>query len=152
MEVWEVGADGQRIRLPIERERLVGSVEVPLSSLTRDEPVRATFPPQRSLQRWFEIRLRVLADAEIQDFGYVATGGDAYDMGLFFVRGERRWGDLVFDTTLQPRRPAATFVARLDSAGVPYPGLAWTILLALPCALFAAVAFGLVTILGPRGA
>jgi len=140
IELWLRESDGQRAPRPEQGRQLVRREEVSIASLRSDAPLTMAFPPQTSVQRWFEIGIVVADDVKLSDFGFLATGGDSYERGVFHANDALRPGDLMFETSLHPKASITTFAERLGAAAIPYPTFVWIVALAVPNILFAAVA------------
>jgi hypothetical protein len=140
IELWLRESDGQRPPRPEQGRQLVRREDISIGSLRSGAPLTLTFPPQPSVQRWFEIGVVVADDARVADFGFLATGGDAYERGVFRANGEVRAGDLMFETSLHPKAAIVTFSERLGAAAIPYPTFVWIVAVAVPNIVFAVVA------------
>ena len=103
---------------------VIRQVTKPVAELVAEGEVTLAFPPQRSFARRYEMELRVTGAARGQGLGLLATRGDGYRDGRLRVIGRNRFGDLVFDTTVEGARSNFEVLAsRLTAAGVPAAAL-----------------------------
>lgn len=96
----------------------------PVAELVDAGEVTLSFPPQRSFARRYELELRVADAPKGQGLGLLATRGAGYRDGRLRVIGRNRFGDLVFETTVEGARSNfAVLASRLATAGVPAAAL-----------------------------
>ena len=103
---------------------MVQRAEVQAAELVGAGAYTLRFPPQPSLGRRYELELRVTGAPRGNGIGLLATRGDGYPDGSLRVRGRTRFGDLVFESSVDDARSNfAVLAARLAENGVPAPAL-----------------------------
>lgn len=95
--------------------------EVLLSALSDAEALTLRFPPQPSRGREYRIEFTVAGVPRGQGIGLLAARGEGYRRAFHSINGGRpRWGDLVFETTVEGATSNfGSIAAQLDRGGVP---------------------------------
>lgn len=110
---------------------VVGSTTVPLARLVQSDALTLNFTPQRSWHRRYQLTVTVAGASRDLGFGLLAARGEGHRDAMLTVNGTRKWGDLVFETTVAGAvSNFALLRGRLASAGIPAPGVALAVLLA----------------------
>ena len=95
--------------------------EVPLSALSDAEALTLRFPPQPSRGREYRIEFTVAGVARGHGIGLLAARGEGYRRAFHSINGGRpRWGDLVFETTVEGAiSNFGSIAGQLGRGGVP---------------------------------
>jgi hypothetical protein len=114
---------------------------VPLASMLRAESFTLRFPRQPSVHREYALTVTVEGGSDGQGIGLLATRGEGYAGGTLFVNGRRRFGDLVFETTVDDAMSNfGSIASQLAAGGVPFPRVVLLlVLVAKYVALFAII-------------
>lgn len=118
--------------------RVVTQTTVPVATLAASASYTLRFPPQPSRSREYRLEIAMVDVPRGGGVGLVAARGDGHPNATFFINinGRARWGDLVFETTVDGAQSnMALLQARLSSWGVPAATLALMLLLAAKAAL-----------------
>ena len=116
----------------------VGLVSMPAVELVQLGSFTMRFPPQRSLYREYALEVTVEGGSDGQGIGLLATRGAGYRDATMSIRGRPRFGDLVFETTVDDALSNfGSIASQLTQGGVPAPGaVLLLILLVKNAALF----------------
>ncbi len=122
------------------RERgVVQRISTPLVSLAQSESFTMRFPPQPSLYRDYALEVTVEGGSDGQGIGLLASRGEGYRGATLHIDGGRaRWGDLIFETTVdEATSNFGSIASQLARGGVPAPRVVLLlVLLAKYAALF----------------
>jgi len=108
---------------------IVHRASVPLAELARMESFTMRFPPQRSRYRAYLLEVTTEGSSDGQGIGLLAARGgslrgDNYRGPTLWMEGRRRFGNLVFDTTVNGAMSNfESIAATLGRGGVPAPSL-----------------------------
>ena len=79
----------------------VKRISTPLVALTQAESLTMRFPPQPSLDRDYVLKVSVEGSSDGQGIGLLASRGEGYRGTILQIDGgQARWGDLIFETTV----------------------------------------------------
>jgi hypothetical protein len=122
------------------RERgVVQRVSTPLVSLAQSASFSMRFAPQSSLYREYALEVTVEGGSDGQGIGLLASRGEGYRGATLHIDGGRaRWGDLIFETTVDGATSNfGSIASQLAQGGIPAPRVVLLlVLLAKYAALF----------------
>ena len=116
--------------------------QMPLVSMARTKSFTLRFPPQPSVFREYALDITVDGASDGQGIGLLASRGEGYRGGTLFIdAGRPRWGDLIFETTVDGATSNFGSVAlQLGQRGIPAPAIVLSfVLIAKYLALFAII-------------
>ena len=94
----------------------------PLPSLAQTASFTIHFPPQPSFYREYALEITVEGGSDGQGVGFLASRGQGYRDAILLINGATRWGDLIFETTVEEAAPNFQVIARqLGRGGIPVP-------------------------------
>jgi hypothetical protein len=110
---------------------IVDRVEMPLSTLAEAQRLTLRFRPQPSRERDYRLEFMVVDAPRGHGIGLLATRGEGHRRAVLSInRGRPRWGDLVFETTVDGASSNFRSIAsQLARAGVPAAGAVLALLL-----------------------
>ncbi len=101
---------------------IVARVSTPLPVLAQMESFTIPLRQQPSIWREYALKVTVAGGSDGQGIGLLATRGEGYDGGALFVNGRRRFGDLVFETTVDAATSNfGSIASQLGQGGIPAP-------------------------------
>ena len=101
---------------------MVARMSTPLPELARMESFTIPLRPQPSIYREYALRVTVEGGSDGQGIGLLATRGEGYAGATLFVNGRRRFGDLVFETSVDDAMSNfGSIASQLAQGGVPAP-------------------------------
>ncbi len=102
---------------------VVKRVSTPLAALAQSESLTIRFPPQPSLDRDYALKVSVEGASDGQGIGLLASRGEGYRGATLHIDGGRaRWGDLIFETTVDNATSNfGSIASQLAQGGVPAP-------------------------------
>lgn len=115
---------------------------MPLESMARSKSFTLRFPRQPSVFREYALDITVEGASDGQGIGLLASRGEGYRGGTLFIDdGRPRWGDLIFETTVEDATSNfGSIASQLGQRGVPAPRLVLLfVLIAKYLALFAII-------------
>ena len=118
---------------------VVQRISTPLVALAQSESFTMHFPPQPSLHRDYALEVSVEGGSDGQGIGLLASRGEGYQGARLFVdNGRARWGDLIFETTVDDATSNfGSIASQLAQGGIPAPRVVLLlVLLAKYAALF----------------
>jgi hypothetical protein len=114
---------------------LIARVVKPADDLIRAGALTVSFAPQASWYRTYCVVVWVEQAGYGEGFGLLAARGDGHRDSALIVNGARKWGDLVFETTVTDAVSNFGILSgRFESAGIPAPAAAFGLLLGVQCA------------------
>ena len=120
---------------------IVHRESAPLPELARADAFTLRFPPQPLPNRTYALQIVVTGGSDGQGIGMLASRGDGDRRASLFVNGRRRYGSLVFDTTVDGASSNFGAIAeQMGRSGMPAPRAVLTlVLLLMNGALFALI-------------
>ena len=101
---------------------VIARVATPLPELARLESFTIPLRPQPSIYREYVLKVTVEGGSDGQGIGLLATRGEGYGGATLFVNGRRRFGDLVFETTVDDAKSNfGSIASQLGQGGIPAP-------------------------------
>ena len=102
---------------------VVKQVSTPLAALAQSKSFTMRFPPQLSLDRDYALKVSVEGASDGQGIGLLASRGEGYRGATLHIDGGRaRWGDLIFETTVDNATSNfGSIASQLAQGGVPAP-------------------------------
>lgn len=100
---------------------VVQRISIPLPALAQSESFTMRFPRQASAYRDYALDVRVEGGSDGQGIGLLASRGQGYPSGLLLIDdGRPRWGDLIFETTVdEASSNFGAIAAQLEKGGMP---------------------------------
>lgn len=110
--------------------RLVKRVSLSTGLLADADSFTMRFAPQSSRYREYALEVAIEDGSDGQGIGVLATRGEGPDGTEMLINGRRWYGDLVFETSVDPARSNVGLIAaRLAERGVPVPTVVLILLL-----------------------
>lgn len=101
---------------------IIARVSTPLAELARMESFTIPLRPQPSIWREYALAVKAEGGSDGQGIGLLATRGEGYAGGTLYVNGRRRFGDLVFETTVdEAMSNFGSIASQLGQGGIPAP-------------------------------
>ena len=102
---------------------IVKRVSTPLAALAQSESFTMRFAPQPSLHRDYALEVSVEGGSDGQGIGLLASRGEGYRGATLHIDGGRaRWGDLIFETTVEAATSNfGSIASQLAQGGIPAP-------------------------------
>jgi hypothetical protein len=109
---------------------VVQRAATPLASLARSESFVMRFPPQRSRYREYSLAVSVEGASDGQGIGLLAARGEGYRGATLFVDGRPRFGDLLFETSVDNATTNfGSIASQLAQGGIPVSRVVLVLLL-----------------------